>query len=156
MPVHISSTTAPLRWSARTTARPISTRDGRSASSARDVEFGCGVETSGGDRAGRRQHAVAADEFAGGVFTHQQVIAELVEPVGVQAVAAGRQGEARLGGEHLMAQPLGGLDERGVGGQQQGVAGCVQRRGLGRGYEYGRSAHSCTVTVAFGGMSTNA
>ncbi len=51
-----------------------------------DVEFGCGVEPSGGDGARRRKHAVAADQLAGVVLADKQVIAELVEPVGVSAV----------------------------------------------------------------------
>ena len=122
MPAHISSTTPPLRWSSRTTARPISTSDGRSAIQRGDVEFGCGVEASGGDGAGRRQHAVAADELAGVVLADQQVVAELVEPVGVSAVDGAFEREARFGGEHVMAKALRGFDERGVGGQQQGVA----------------------------------
>ncbi len=87
-----------------------------------DVEFGCGVEPSGGDGAGRRQHAVAADELAGVVLADQQVIAELVEPVGVSAVGRAFERESRFGGEHVMTKALRGFDERGVGGQQQGVA----------------------------------
>ena len=98
-----------------------------------DVEFGCGVEPSGGDGAGRRQHAVAADELAGVVLADQQVIAELVEAVGVAAVAGAFERESRLGGEHLVTQALRGVDERGVGGQQQGIArpGRAGRRPLG-------------------------
>ena len=98
MPAHMSSTTPPLRWSSRTTARPISTSDGRSASSAGDVEFGCGVEPACGDGARRRKHPVAADELAGVVLADQQVIAELVEPVGVPAVAS-RLSSANPGSE---------------------------------------------------------
>ena len=51
-----------------------------------DVEFRCGVKTSGGDGARRRQHPVAADQFAGVVLADQQVIAVLVEAVGVATI----------------------------------------------------------------------
>ncbi len=70
------------------------------------VEFRCGVEAAGGDGAGRRQHPVAADEFAGVVLADQQVIAVLVEAVGVAAVVESRavpgQRESGLGGEHVV------------------------------------------------------
>ena len=49
------------------------------------VEFGCGIQAAGGDGARRRQHPVAADELAGVVLADQQVIAVLVEAVGVPA-----------------------------------------------------------------------
>ena len=41
-----------------------------------------------GDGAWRRQHPVAADQLAGAVLADQQVVAELVEPVGIAAVEA--------------------------------------------------------------------
>ncbi len=56
-----------------------------------DVEFGCGVKPSCGDGARRREHPVAADELAGVVLADQQVIAVLVETVGVAAVDAHRR-----------------------------------------------------------------
>ena len=88
-----------------------------------DVELRGGVEPARGDGAGRREHAVAADELAGVVLADQQVVAELVEAVGVSAVdVAVVEFESGLGGEHLVAQALRGFDERRVGGQQQGVA----------------------------------
>ncbi len=86
MPAHISSTTPPLRWSSRTTARPISTSDGRSGSRPVTSNSVAVYKPSGGDGARRRQHAVAADQLAGVVLADQQVIAELVEAVGVSAV----------------------------------------------------------------------
>ena len=96
------------------------------------VEFGCGVEPSGGDGTRRRQHAVTADELAGVVLADQQMIAELVEAVGVSTVGGAFQGEARFGGEHIMTKALRGFDERRVGGQQQGVARTRRRRGRRR------------------------
>ena len=148
MPAHISSTTPPLRWSFahHCTAHLDQRRPQRIK--ALDIEFRCGVETSGGDGPRRRQHPVAADKFAGVVLADQQVIAVLVEAVGVQTagVAIVLQGETGFGGEHVIAKALRGLDERRVGGQQEGVARSV--RGLRRricGYEYGSSAHGCTV-----------
>ena len=50
------------------------------------------------------------------------MIAVFVEPVGVFPVARAGQRESRLGGEHIVTKALRGLDERGIGGQQQGVA----------------------------------
>ena len=64
---------------------------------ARYVEFGCGVKTSGGDGSRRRQHPVAADQFAGVVLADQQVIAVFVEAVGIQPV--GGAGQANPGSE---------------------------------------------------------
>ncbi len=91
-----------------------------------DVEFGCGVEPSGGDGARRRQHPVAADELAGVVLADQQVIAVLVEAVGVAAVdVAPVEREARLGGEHVVTKSLRGLDR--VRGRWT-AAGCSAAR----------------------------
>ena len=90
MPAHISSTTPPLRWSSRTTARPISTRDGRSASSSVTSNSVALYRPPAAMAPGRRQHPVAADEFAGPVLADEQVVAEFVEPVGVPAVGGAR------------------------------------------------------------------
>ena len=107
---------------------------------AGDVEFGCGVEPARGDGARRRQHPVAADELAGVVLADQQVIAELVEAVGVPAVGRACERETRLGGEHVVTQALRGLD-----------------RVRGRWTAAGCSAASTPRSVGLvGGMSTEA
>jgi hypothetical protein len=129
MPAHIIRITAPLRWSPQRVECP-------------DVEFLRGVETPGGDRARRRQHAIAADDLPGVIVAHQDVIAERVETVGVHRGVV-PEGEPGFGREDVVPQPLSGFDERGVGCQQKGVTRAGKPAGVGvvRGNEYGSAAH---------------
>ena len=88
MPAHISSTTA--RCGGRRTHGAAHLDQRRPQRVQRtDVEFGGGVKAARRDGAGRRQHPVAADQLAEVSLADQQVIAELVELVGVPPVAAG-------------------------------------------------------------------
>ncbi|CKS61621.1 Uncharacterised protein [Mycobacterium tuberculosis] len=82
-----------------------------------NVEFRCGVESSGGDGTRRCQHPVATHQLTGVVVADQQVIAVLVEPVAIPARIRGRrQCEAWRSAEHVIAEPLRRLDHAGIGG----------------------------------------
>jgi hypothetical protein len=121
-----------------------------------DVELGGGVEPARRDRPRRRQHAVAAHQFARAVLADQQVVAVLVEPVGVTSVWRGGQAESGFGGEHLVAQALRGVDQVRICGQQQGVPRCGRAAWGFFGDEYGCSAHSQTVAEPSDRMPTAA
>src|SRR5690606_38485283 len=65
---------------------------------AGEVEFGGGVVAAGGGDLVRRQHPVTADELFGQLVADQQVIAVLIEPVGVQTGSVIGDLEAGFGG----------------------------------------------------------
>ena len=83
MPAHISSTTRAVAVIlADDGAAHLDQRRPQRVEGA-DVELRGRVEPACGDGAGRREHAVTADELAGSVLANQQVVAELVEAVGI-------------------------------------------------------------------------
>ena len=77
------------------------------------------------------EHPVAADHLVGDLVQHQQVVAVLVEAVGVEAVRDAVDGrlETGLGGEHLVPEALGRHPVLPVRGQQQAVPGSGRRGG---------------------------
>jgi hypothetical protein len=87
------------------------------------VELTLGAEPSGGLGALRRQQPAGADDLAALGVADEQVVAVGVEGVGVvTGLRRGRQG-ARLAGEDLVPQPLGGPYAGLVAGESDGVAG---------------------------------
>jgi hypothetical protein len=89
------------------------------------VELAVAVEPPGLPGALRRQHPVPADDLAGAVVAHHEVVAVLVELVDVVAGHAGVQRRPHLTGEHLVAQSLRGDHFFAVTGDEEGVAGNV-------------------------------
>nr|GLK36957.1 hypothetical protein GCM10017611_38160 [Rhodococcus wratislaviensis] len=53
----------------------------------------------------------------------EEVVTEVVEPVGVEGVRVRGDGESGFGGEHAVAQPLGGDAVFAIGRDDQRVSG---------------------------------
>jgi len=113
-----------------------------------DHELALGVERPGGAGALGWEHPVGPDDLSGALLPHDQVVAEGVEPVDVDARLIGWPG-AELVGEHAVAQPLGGAHRVGVGGEHEGVTG---RRGLRRRGENLRCGHAAVLRAADDGV----
>src|SRR5262249_46862445 len=78
------------------------------AEQARQVELALGIEATGPGDALGRQHAVRPDDLAVGGVAHQEMIAERIEGVRVEARLRGLDACAELLDEHLPAKPLRG------------------------------------------------
>jgi len=73
---------------------------------AREVELALRVEAARAPRALGREQPVGAQHLAGGVVPHEEVVAEVVEAVAVEARLAGGEARAHLAREHAVAQLL--------------------------------------------------
>ncbi|BDH58469.1 hypothetical protein MTP03_34080 [Tsukamurella sp. PLM1] len=117
------------------------------------------VQAAGRDGTGRREDPVAADDLAGGLVPDHEMVAELIEVIGVAAVGDLGHGrlEAGFGTEHLVAQPLHRVDVLGAGREDDCVVGTVDQRLRSRraaGDQGSRCTHGLTVGPS-GDLSVN-
>lgn len=87
---------------------------------AREVELALRVEAARAPRALGREQPVGAQHLAGGVVPHEEVVAEVVEAVAVEARLAGGEAGTHLAREHPVAQLLRLDDLARRGGQAHG------------------------------------